>query len=160
VRAYDAARRGDALELSPVPVVVHGWQVLSWRAPFLDARITCAGGTYVRALARDLGRLTSSAAHLTALRRARSGSFDVADALSFDTLREGSRPPLSPLAAIPSLPTERLTPDESARVRRGQRLPATGEAPRAALLDDGGALVAIAERDSGEWQPRVVFGDD
>ena len=73
-RAYDAARRGVALELEPVRVNVHEWTVLARSANELTARITCGGGTYIRALARDLGRLTGSAAHLATLRRTRNGA--------------------------------------------------------------------------------------
>jgi len=90
--AYDAARDGDPLELPPARVVVHEWVVRSLTPHTLDATITCGGGTYIRALARDLGRFAGSAAHLTALRRTRSGDFDVADATSLDALRSGPPP--------------------------------------------------------------------
>ena len=85
-RAYAAARRGEPLELEPVNVHVQGWDVHNLLRDSLSATITCSGGTYIRALARDLGRLTSSAAHLTALRRTRIGSFDVRDAATLDSL--------------------------------------------------------------------------
>jgi tRNA pseudouridine55 synthase len=87
-RAYDAARRGEPLELPPVDVTVHGWEIHGVDAGSLSATVTCSGGTYIRALARDLGRLTSSAAHLGALRRTRVGSFDVADAATLDRLAD------------------------------------------------------------------------
>src|SRR5688572_15434210 len=77
VRAYAAARRGAPLELRSTRVEVHGWVVREWRGTDVDVTITCAGGTYIRALARDLGRLADSAAHLSALRRTRSGPFHV-----------------------------------------------------------------------------------
>jgi tRNA pseudouridine55 synthase len=89
-RAYDAARRGEPLELSPVQVTVQSWEISELNDDSIRAVITCSGGTYIRALARDLGRLTSSAAHLTALRRTRIGSFDLRDAT-----------PLAELAATP-----------------------------------------------------------
>jgi tRNA pseudouridine55 synthase len=85
-RAYDAARRGEPLDLKPVDVTVHGWEISGLDSGSLSATVTCSGGTYVRALARDIGRLTSSAAHLGALRRVRVGSFDVADAATLETL--------------------------------------------------------------------------
>jgi tRNA pseudouridine55 synthase len=87
-RAYDAARRGQPLELQPVEVTVHGWDIREIRAGSLSATVTCSGGTYIRALARDLGRLTSSAAHLGALRRTRVGPFDIADAATLDELAD------------------------------------------------------------------------
>jgi len=86
-RAYSAARKGSALELAPVKVRVHEWKVRSFTDDVLDAEITCGSGTYIRALARDLGRLTDSAAHLESLRRTRSGAFDVRDAVTLDRLK-------------------------------------------------------------------------
>lgn len=89
-RAYQAARRGQPLDLRAVDVTVHSWEVLDFGFGSLQARVTCSGGTYIRALARDLGRLTSSAAHLAALRRTRVGTFDVRDAARLEDLE--SRP--------------------------------------------------------------------
>jgi tRNA pseudouridine55 synthase len=86
-RAYDAARRGEALDLRPVPVRVDGWVVTEQHEDWMRVTITCGGGTYVRALARDLGRATGSSAHLESLRRTRCGPFDVRDAASLQDLR-------------------------------------------------------------------------
>src|SRR6266566_9197145 len=85
-RAYDAARRGTPLDIAAVDVVVHSWDVRDFRGDTLSAVVTCSSGTYIRALARDLGRLTSSAAHLGALRRTRVGEFDVRDAATLEIL--------------------------------------------------------------------------
>jgi tRNA pseudouridine55 synthase len=85
-RAYDAARRGEPLQLPAVDVTVESWDLKSYRDGCLSAVITCSGGTYIRALARDLGRMTSSAAHVAALRRTRAGAFDIRDAATLDTL--------------------------------------------------------------------------
>lgn len=97
--AYDAARDGAPLALAPARVVVERWDVRSLDHGTLVASITCGGGTYIRALARDLGRLSGSAAHLTALRRTRSGEFDVADAVPLDVLRS-EPPPLRRLRIV------------------------------------------------------------
>jgi len=99
VRAYDAARQGVALELAPVTVTVHQWHVRSIDDSSLRAIITCSGGTYIRALARDLGRATSSAAHLSVLRRTNIGVFDVGDAYSIDELME-QKPALRALRVV------------------------------------------------------------
>ncbi len=98
-RAYDAARRGEPLELQPVHVTVHNWEIRGIQSASLAATVTCSGGTYIRALARDLGRLTSSAAHLGALRRTRVGSFDVADAATLDRLAD-DRPRVRTLRVV------------------------------------------------------------
>jgi tRNA pseudouridine55 synthase len=87
-RAYDAARKGKPLDLQPVNVTVHDWEIRALDSGSLSATVTCSGGTYIRALARDLGRLTSSAAHLGALRRTRVGLFDVTDAATLDRLAD------------------------------------------------------------------------
>lgn len=85
--AYRAARAGEPIVLAPAPITVHEWQVQSFSDNELTARITCGAGTYIRALARDLGRACGSAAHLKTLRRIRSGEFDVIDAASIDDLK-------------------------------------------------------------------------
>ncbi len=85
-RAYDAARRGAPLDLPAVDVTVHSWDVRELRDESLSVVVTCSGGTYIRALARDLGRLASSAAHLSRLRRTRVGEFDVRDAATLEIL--------------------------------------------------------------------------
>lgn len=162
-RAYAAARAGEALELEPVSVRVHSWELLGWRrggdaGDELDVRIVCGGGTYIRALARDLGRLTGSAAHLSALRRTRSGPFSVDEALSLDELRGGAARPLPPLSALDGMPVERLTSDDVALIVRGIDVAAHVAGDHAALVNDmNGALVAVAERRGERWQPRVVM---
>jgi tRNA pseudouridine55 synthase len=156
-RAYAAARRGDPLVLRPAAVVVHGWQVAAHRGPDLDVIITCSGGTYLRSLARDLGVLADSAAHLAALRRLRSGHFDVADAASIQQLRDGGAAVLPARAAVPGLPTEQLTDLDARRVAHGQAVPASSIGDRAALVGADGALLAIADREGDSWQPRLVL---
>jgi tRNA pseudouridine55 synthase len=98
-RAYDAARRGTTLQLPAVSVKVHGWQIEGQEVDRIRAIITCGGGTYIRALARDLGRATDSAAHLESLRRTRCGAFDVSDAASLADLRDAP-PPLRKLRVV------------------------------------------------------------
>jgi tRNA pseudouridine55 synthase len=160
-RAYEAARAGDALELAPALVEVFEWRDLRRDGDTLVATISCGGGTYIRALARDLGRLTGSAAHLTALRRTRSGAFHVRDAVTLEQLREGRASLRPALEALPTLPRVVLTGSDAERVLRGIAIDrAAGAAPasRAALVDErSGALLALAEADGVRWQPRVVM---
>jgi tRNA pseudouridine55 synthase len=87
-RAYDAARKGEPLDLPPVEVDVAGWAIREWREDEIDVTITCGSGTYIRALARDLGRIAGSCAHLTALRRTRAGDFRVEDAVAAGQLSQ------------------------------------------------------------------------
>ena len=163
-RAYDAARRGAPLELAPVRVTVHEWVVHNLTAERLDATITCGGGTYIRALARDLGRRCESAAHLAALRRTRSGSFGIGDAVSLDAVRAGDATPRPAIDALPHLPAVALSAADVAHVRHGRAIPAAdglaeNAASTAALTDSEGRLVGVAERVSNTWQPRVVLPD-
>jgi len=98
-RAYAAARKGNALALEPVRVHVHDWTIRDRTGDTIDVTIACGTGTYIRALARDLGRMTGSAAHLASLRRIRSGPFDVHDAYGLDRLKT-SAPPLRQLEVV------------------------------------------------------------
>lgn len=157
VRAYDAARAGEPLELEPAQVEVHRWEILAWEAPDLRVRITCGGGTYIRALGRDLGELTGSAAHLVALRRLRSGAFDVGTAVPAGAIDRET--PVRPLRdAVPALPVVTLDADAAIRVRHGNPVAATdvGAGP-VALVDASGELLAIAEREGERWCPRTVL---
>lgn len=158
-RAYAVARSGETLELRPARVVVHEWRVAPLDGADLRATIVCGAGTYIRALARDLGRSSGSAAHLASLRRVRSGRFDVADAVSVERLRE-ARPALRPpIDALGVLPVESLDDESIRRITRGMTVPAREGGERAALVDEAGALVAVAERQGEAWQPRVVLRD-
>lgn len=158
-RAYAAARRGEPLELPPSPIVVHGWELRARNEQTLNVRITCSGGTYVRALARDLGRIAGSAAHLGALRRVASGPFSVDDAVPLDALVEcGAR--LRPLRdAIPALPARRLDAAELGRVVHGNPIAARPEDARVALVDDEQTLIAVAVRAGDELRPALVLRD-
>jgi len=156
-RAYEAARAGETLTLAAARVRVDEWQISGWRGADLDVVITCGGGTYIRALARDLGRCTGSAAHLVALRRTRSGPFRVENAVPAEAIASGSAPVLVPLAALVSKPTQQLEDADVARIARGLDCRAEVAGSHAALISREGELVAVAERCNDRWQPRVVF---
>ncbi|MGH7664206.1 MAG: tRNA pseudouridine(55) synthase TruB, partial [Gemmatimonadaceae bacterium] len=145
-RSYDAARRGQSLPLAAARVFVHEWIIREERPDEWLVTIVCGGGTYVRALARDLGRGAASAAHLTALRRVRSGRFDVRDAVPVADLDDRAAGALrSPLSGL-DLPIDRLDDEGVARVVRGLPVPARVAGVRAALVDEEASLVAIADR--------------
>jgi tRNA pseudouridine55 synthase len=163
-RAYDLARAGVAVEMRPARVRVDGWELLAWREEAdghpaeTDVRITCGGGTYIRSLARDLGRLADSAAHLSALRRTRSGEFDVARAVSLDALRDGAATLLPARDAVPQWPAQALDETDVRRVTGGNLVAATVPGAWAALVSAAtGRMVALAERTDERWQPRVVL---
>jgi tRNA pseudouridine55 synthase len=139
--------------------VVHEWVVRALRPDEVDVAITCGGGTYIRALARDLGRAAGSAAHLATLRRVRSGAFSVEDAVPLDALGAGVAPLRPALDALRGMPVEGLDAAQLSRVVRGMPVEATVSGERAALVDDSGVLAAVAERAGDGWQPRVVLRD-
>lgn len=158
VRAYSAARRGEPLALEPVGVTVHQWRILARDGDDLDVEIHCSGGTYVRALARDLGEITGSAAHLAVLRRLRSGRFDVSQALSLDAVDRGDFHLLPAAAAVAQLPRQTLDDLDARRVTHGQTVNAQTSGDVAALCHRE-ELLAVAVRDGESWRPKVVMRD-
>lgn len=152
-RAYALAREGIEVELAARQVVVSRFDVVAERREGavvdLDVVVDCSSGTYIRALARDLGAALGVGGHLTALRRTRIGPFDVRDAASVDSLAEAGV--ISPAEAA-ELVLGRLdvTDDEARDLRHGKRLTGaaarlTGGAHAAAVAPDG-SLVGIVER--------------
>ncbi|MGH7615873.1 MAG: tRNA pseudouridine(55) synthase TruB, partial [Gemmatimonadaceae bacterium] len=152
-------RRGAPLELAAVPVTVHAWEILARDADTVTTRITCGGGTYIRALARDVGRLSGSAAHLAALRRTAACPFSVHDAVTLDQLRDGEIELLPLASAVPSLPVQRLAANELERVVHGNAVVSRVAAPRVALVGDDDSLIAVAESDGRELRPKLVLRD-
>jgi tRNA pseudouridine55 synthase len=165
-RAYAMARAGEAVELKAREVTIDAFHLLSWDdsdpdQPIAIVDVTCSAGTYVRALARDLGAAVRNAAYLGALRRTAAGRFTEADALSLDTVREavadgptGLLPLLRPIDdGLERFPVIELTEAEVDAVAHGQYVrPASGipePAEHYRLRDPGGRLVAIAIPDSG-----------
>ena len=93
--AYKLARQGRPVELQPRDVRIDGIEIVSWHWPLLSLRIDCGRGTYIRAIARDLGEMLKTGGYLTELRRTRIGAFDIADAVTLEQLlRDGVAPHL------------------------------------------------------------------
>lgn len=158
VRAHSAARRGVPLALEPAAVVVHEWEVIGRSGSDLDVQITCGGGTYIRALARDLGDATGSAAHLAELRRLRIGRFAIDRAASLDAIEAGDYELIAPTDAVAQLPREILDDLDARRITHGQAITARTPGSVAALCH-GEELLAVAIRDGESWRPKVVMRD-
>jgi tRNA pseudouridine55 synthase len=167
-RAYAKARAGEAVELAPVEVEIHELAIETaveeqGRVTTCRIRVSCGGGTYVRSLARDLGRAVSSAAHLTTLRRERSGVFTLARSIPLERLIAGDGQIAPAIDALEGHPVQPLSEEEVAKVARGIDVEARVDGQVAALIESSGAgaLVAFAERRPSEkgdrWQPRVVM---
>ena len=87
-RLYKKARRGETVERPPRQVRVDRFELTDWNPPEVSVRIECSKGTYVRALARDLGEELGVGAHLTALRRTAIGSFSVEESWTLTALED------------------------------------------------------------------------
>jgi tRNA pseudouridine55 synthase len=169
-RAYDLARRGDEPRLRPREVMVHRLTSHWWRPPRLALTIACSKGTYIRAIARDLGEALGCGAHLGRLVRLWVGSFHLADAISLDELgsaaRDGrlDRSLLPADAAVADLPAAIVESRRLVDMGHGRAWPLRGTPPPDALArvyDIGGALLGLAAADRSRrvWQPRLAFGE-
>jgi tRNA pseudouridine55 synthase len=164
IRAYARVRAGEDVTLAPRKVTVSRFDVLEIHRPTarvidLDVAIECSSGTYVRALARDLGIGLGVGGHLTALRRTRVGPFDGGEALTLEELAERADPVMLPVAeAIQrAMPVRRVNSAEAAALGFGQTIEAAGlGGTYGALASDGRAVALLAESD-GRARPIVVF---
>jgi tRNA pseudouridine55 synthase len=164
VRAYARVRAGHEVALAARPVQVRRFEVVDRRASVadgvpvvdLDVVVECSTGTYVRALARDLGTALGTGGHLTALRRLRSGPFSETEAESL-----GDEPPqVLPLADAVRRCFPILTLDESGAqaVRYGRRLPGLAlPADRTALFAPSGEFLALYRQQPDQAVPEAVF---
>ena len=162
-RAYRLTRAGAAPELKARPVTVYEFTVTGTRRDGdqldVDATVRCSSGTYIRALARDLGAALGTGGHLTRLRRTRVGGYRIEDARTLEQLAE--RFEVLPLAqaAAAAFPSRTLTADEARRLAHGGRLAPAAPAvagPAAAYAPDG-TLIALVTEEAGQARPIVVF---
>jgi tRNA pseudouridine55 synthase len=159
-RSYRKARRGEAVELTDVNITVHAITLLAYRPPEFDFRVMVSPGTYVRAIARDLGDRLGVGAHLTSLRREAIGSLRVEDSVPLDQLNPASV--ISARSVLGDLPTVELDQAARSAVVHGRAVAESGEAGKrvsgaiVALLG-AGELVAIARAEDGWLRPTVVL---
>jgi tRNA pseudouridine55 synthase len=161
VAMHRRARRGEHVELQPCAVTVREIELTGFEAPEVRFRVRCSSGTYVRAIARDLGEALGVGAHLTGLRRRSIGTFDIVDAVALDALGDATaveRARVSPADALAHLPSLRVEEETARRLALGQRV-RLDDAPDGALVAvvDPGGLRAIAEVAGGVVRPQKVF---
>ena len=156
-RAYDLARRGEAVDLSPVEVTIYDIRILSVELPDVSFVVDCSSGTYVRAIARDVGAILGTGGYLKELRRTRIGEFDVSQAVAPEFIADGKRIPVR--AALGHMPHVEINETEERVIRFGQKLMRATTAGTVALVS-GDELVAIAESDGELLRPRKVFPRD
>jgi tRNA pseudouridine55 synthase len=161
-RAYKMARKGEEVALTDRPVTVHDFTVTAIRRDGdvidVDASIGCSSGTYIRALARDLGAALGCGGHLTALRRTRVGPYDLGMARTLDRLGEKLEvlPMAEAVAAV--FPRRDVSADDARKVAHGGRLPAAGLGPGpVGVFAPDGSLLALVEEKGGVAKPLAVF---
>lgn len=166
-RAYDRVRAGETVELKKRPVTIHSFDIGEPRLAHeedgtrvidIDASVRCSTGTYIRALARDLGEKLGVGGHLTALRRSAVGPFQVADAVSMEALTAGEQHGLlSPREVAARLfPVLNLTEQQATDIGHGKRIDidAANDAALVAAVEPGDRLVGLLEVKNG--RTRVV----
>ena len=175
-RAYAIARAGGTVEIAEREVTVHRLEMVSWddsdpSRPIAVLDVECSAGTYIRALARDLGTMLGGGAYLGALTRTASGPFVLGSASGLDDVRaaaaggpEGLRSLLLPVdAGLETFPSVVLGADEVAAIARGQFVrPRSGipsRAPHYRLVGPDASLVAIAAAQGDRLAPDKVFVD-
>lgn len=178
-RAYDRVRSGEDVTLPTRPVTVHRFELVDFRRSEdgrtvdLDVEVDCSSGTYIRALARDLGEALDTGAHLTALRRTAVGPFRLQDARTVEELAEQFGYTELSAAAAGLFPVRRLSPEEAVELSFGRAIAASGEdgaegagkhedaAPLVAAQDPRGVTVALVQdvRRGGALvaKPALVF---
>jgi tRNA pseudouridine55 synthase len=165
-KAYEMAREGEEVDLSPRIIQVYNLELLEWAPPEAVIDVYCSSGTYVRSLAHDLGEALGCGAHLVGLRRTKSGRFTLRDAVPLRKLREqfdnGTWYQLIiPAAeALSDWPAIELSADEVESIRHGHRVAGdSSKGKQARGISEQGELVALLEFDdeTSEWQPKKVF---
>lgn len=147
VPLHRLARQGITVERAARPITIHRLTILRVALPEIELEVSCSKGTYVRTLVHDLGEMLGCGAHLTALRRTRSGPFGEADCVSLDTL-EGeigrSIPLLGPLQALPHLAPLEIGAPAAERLSHGIP-PALAELTEPDRAQDGATVLLLAQ---------------
>ena len=148
-RAYQRVRAGEDVKLAARPVTIRRFEVTGYRRAAdgttvdVDVEVDCTSGTYIRALARDLGEALETGGHLTALRRTAVGPFSVADAVGLEDLAVRFTATELSAAAAGLFPVRRLSAHEASELSFGRRIPATGAEGMVAAQDPDGAVIAL-----------------
>lgn len=157
-RAYDLARRGADVQLTPRPITVYRFEILRYDYPQVEAAVQCSSGTYVRSLGRDLAAAVGSAAVMSALVRTAVGLFDVETAIDPAALDRQTLPQhlRSPLDALGALPRITVTAEQCHKLWLGQPIDLPDGDPSAAeiaAVDAADRLAAIVRPKAGGLWP-------
>ena len=152
-KLYEAARKGETLEVQPRPIHVERFDVLARRGDDVDVLIVCGGGTYVRVLAADVGTALGCGAHLTALRRTAIGPFEADAATPPD--QPGAPLPLA--RAVGHLPPWPVDEEEAIAVSHGRILAPSGLRGPFTVTAPDGRVLGVYEDDGTKSKPLVVL---
>jgi tRNA pseudouridine55 synthase len=155
VPAYKFARKNHNIEMAASRVEIQKFEITALAPPLMKFRVVCSPGTYVRSLAHDLGQRLGCGAHLTALRRTRSGEFRVQDAVGLETLSAADVISLDRLLAFMS--RFEVSGDEEVRVAHGNPVRADVSGPYARIFNKNGQFIAVALIENGWARPRLVL---
>jgi tRNA pseudouridine55 synthase len=158
VRAYTRMRAGEPVELAARPVQVARFELVGRRGAEVDAAVTCTTGTYVRALARDLGAALGVGAHLTALRRTRVGGFSIDAAAPLESLATDLRVVPLAEAVATAFPRVDVSADDARRIGFGQPvgIDLPGEGP-VGVFGPAGEVLALMQTRDGATRSLAVF---
>ena len=158
---YELARKGIEVLSRPRRVTIHELELCDWRPPRLALHCRVSSGTYIRALARDLGTVLDSAATLERLVRTASGRFQIADAAALDDVTTDSLPGLLTTIAdaLPGLPRLDITRADAARLLQGRRIPSAAPlaGPGLARTDDGRFLAVVRAEGVELLTERIIY---
>lgn len=163
-KLYDLARQGRTVERPARPITIYALELMNWQFPRCQVQVVCSAGTYIRSLAYDIGQIVGVGAHLAGLRRTRSGNFDLANAVPFDTLREAMAAGnweqylVSPEVALADIPRVDLNAEQSLMVQQGRFLEVDAVGQVVQAYNPDGQLIALLEpHDSQIWKPMKVL---
>ena len=157
VRSYARVRAGEEVELKARAVTVSRFALLERRGDDLDVSVDCTSGTYIRALARDLGAALGVGGHLTALRRTRVGPFGLEVARTLEQAAEELGVVPLPDAVAAAFPRRELSEHEAVALSYGKKLDATGRDGSVGAFAPDGRCIALLEDRDGVARPTVVF---
>jgi tRNA pseudouridine55 synthase len=162
-RSYARVRAGEDVALEARPVTIHSFDIHDIRrirggkVQDVDVTVRCSSGTYIRALARDLGADLGVGGHLTALRRTQVGPYGLGQARTLEQLAEELEVLDLSAAARTLLPVRELSAEETVELSFGRRIPATGAPELTAAFAPDGALVALVKDAGAQAKPELVF---
>lgn len=164
--AYKLARAGEEVNLAPRRITIHSLRLIEYRSPLVTIKVHCSAGTYIRALAHDIGSRLKTGAYLAALHRTQAGSFSIKDSIDLAdlTAENWQEHLLPPMVGITHFPSYETTVEGTDRITRGLKIkPSKGFAPGpVAILSPRKELIAIGEYDNEEGllKPTKVIAEN